>query len=644
MDSTTTLEFNKIIEQLCDLAVSEGARQRLCALRPSLSLSECRRTMAETTETKSILAAFGSPPLAVMQETGKLLELAAKGAMLIPEQLTQVANFLFTGKRMKSYLKKAESIGGTVAYYGGSIDPLDTLYEQITLSIRNETVEDSASPTLRSIRRKIENGGMQVKAKLENMLHANKDWFTEGYVAQRDGHYVLPVKKEYRKQVAGTVIGTSSSGGTVFIEPASVQKLEEALALLRIDEENEIRRILYTLTSLVDKENRQILVNAELMESLDFLFAKAKLSERMKASPVPLTAERAIVMKSGRHPLLKSDSCVPLDFEIGTGVSGVVITGPNTGGKTVALKTVGLLSMMAQCGLHLPVGEGSSFCMHNLVLCDIGDGQSISENLSTFSAHIVNITKILASATGQSLVLLDELGSGTDPAEGAGIAVAVLEELSRKGCLFVVTTHYPEIKEYASNKSGLINARMAFDRESLRPLYRLELGEAGESCALYIAERLGFPPHLLKIAQQAATGQPSLPVPYMSASEMQAVPPMPAAPSPKLQIEKSTDGMGQRRCDSFQIGDCVLVYPQKETGIVFQTANDRGEIGVQIKKQKQLIPHKRLKLHVPASELYPPDYDFSILFDTVANRKARRILDKRYDKNAVIEYGDDATR
>jgi DNA mismatch repair ATPase MutS len=374
------------------------------------------------------------------------------------------------------------------------------------------------------------------------------------------------------------------------------------------------------------------------METLDFVFAKAKLSIEMKAIPVPITTQRKIIIKQGRHPLLKQDSCVPLDFEIGESIHGVVITGPNTGGKTVALKTVGLLSLMAQSGLHVPVAEGSVFCMHSNILCDIGDGQSITENLSTFSSHITNIISILENVSDESLVLLDELGSGTDPAEGMGIAIAILEELRQKGCLFIATTHYPEIKDFAMNTDRLINARMEFDRESLQPLYKMQIGEAGESCALYIAQRLGFPDHMLKRAHKEAYSHrdsASGDIPAMSFSEDSIT----TATTPVNRIQKEIPRKTvQSRSEMFNIGDSVMIYPQKSIGIVFARADEKGELGVQIKGKKQLINHKRIKLLTPASELYPENYDFSIIFDSVENRKARHKMDKRYCPDLVIKY------
>lgn len=260
---------------------------------------------------------------------------------------------------------------------------------------------------------------------------------------------------------------------------------------------------MYTLSAMVGEESAHISMNLDYMEELDYIFSKGKLSARMDGIAPSLNVDRRIYIRNGRHPLLEKEKTVPLNISFGENIRGVIITGPNTGGKTVAIKTVGLLSVMAQCGLHVPCEE-ADLAMNAEVFCDIGDGQSISENLSTFSSHIKNVIRILERADEESLVLMDELGSGTDPAEGMGIAVAVLEELRRRGCLFLVTTHYPEVKEYAQRQEGVINARMAFDKESLRPLYRLELGESGESCAFYIAQRLGMSKELLERARRAA--------------------------------------------------------------------------------------------------------------------------------------------
>ncbi len=332
-------------------------------------------------------------------------------------------------------------------------------------------------------------------------------------------------------------------------------------------------------------------------------------------------------IRQGRHPLLPRESCVPLNLEMDEETDGVLITGPNTGGKTLVLKTVGLFCAMAQSGLHIPCDEGTVLPLHDRFLCDIGDSQSISQNLSTFSGHITHVIQILQNASRDSLVLLDELGSGTDPAEGMGIALAVLQELWLRGCRYMVTTHDPQVKEYAVRTPRVLAARMAFDRETLRPLYRLELGKTGDSCALFIAQKLGMPDALLKRAQQIVDNK-GAPQPAE-----QLKPAVPRVGSTLKRVVNATSSAVQQR---FAMGDAGILLPGGEHGIVYQTANDKGEMVVQVKNEKITLNHKRVKLHIPASQLYPPDYDFSIIFDTVANRKAAHLLDRRHDEDAVI--------
>ncbi|MGB4659716.1 MAG: DNA mismatch repair protein MutS [Mobilitalea sp.] len=645
--SMKALEYNIILEKLSEYAVSENAKQKLLALRPYLSEREVNAKIKDTTDARKILDHIGTPPLASMKDITMLLDLAEKGAMLVPEQLTQIGLFINACKRMKNFLQRSESLGVAIAGYGGSIDELASLSAEINNTIRNNAVDDNASKELKDLRRKIDQLRSETKSKLESLLRSKKEWFSEGFIATRNGHFVLPVKREYKNQVSGSVLDISSTNSTYFIEPTSISKLKEELTELEIAQSNEERRILYVLSSFVNEHAYPIGLNMEAMEALDFIFAKAKLSMDMNAVPASINADRRLMIANGRHPLLSPTECVPLNFNLGDKVRGIVITGPNTGGKTVALKTVGLLQLMAQSGLHVPC-ESADLCMNNAVLCDIGDGQSITENLSTFSSHITNIINILNHTTRDSLVLLDELGSGTDPAEGMGIAISILDELMQKDCLFVATTHYPEVKDYANKTDGLVNAKMAFDRESLKPLFRLEIGEAGESCALYIAKRLGLPKRMLERAYKEAYSKDNvissstIDIAFMDKANDSALNSLSAetlAPVIPSRIERTVlPKPVSTHSQLFHLGDSVVVYPQKKIGIVFKIADEKGEVGVQIQKEKEFINHKRLQLKVAATEMYPEDYDFSIIFDTVANRKARTKMGKGYQPDLVISY------
>lgn len=644
MEHLLTLEFDKILRTLSGCAVSDRVKERCLLLTPARSLKESERLINETTEAKRIVEHMGTPPLAVMSELRKTIADCAFDILLTPEQIGYVSIFLMSCRRMKDYLKRAESTGSETAFIGGSIIPLTEMEDEINRCIRGGCVDDRASQHLFNLRRSIGVIEEQIRSKLTAMLRKNKEIFSESFVAVRSGRFTLPVKKEYKNKIEGVTVELSNTGGTCFIEPMQARKLQDSLTEIQIEEDAEVRRILYELGALIYDNLPNIEINIEAMETLDFMFAKAKLSIDMKASQVRLVAGRQMRILTARHPHLNAETAVPLDFALGSGTMGVIITGPNTGGKTVALKTVGLLSAMVQSGLHVPADERSSFCFFDKILCDIGDGQSISDNLSTFSSHMTNILDILRTAGTDSLVLLDELGSGTDPAEGMGIAVSVLEELRTMNCLFVATTHYPEIKDYAARTRGLINARMAFDKESLMPCYRLEIGEAGESCALYIAERLGMPAHMLKRAYDMTYSGKTDKITAKPGNNESKIIPVVADVPEEISIHK--EQKPAPRSLRFLVGDSVTVYPQREIGVVYACANEKGEVGVQIKGKKRLVNHKRLKLKVAASELYPENYDLSIVFDSVANRKARHVMDKKHvDGNTIIlDEGTDKQR
>ena len=621
------LEFDIILHRLADCAYSARAKETLLALEPMLDEGKCQRAMQETTEAKRMLLACGAPPLAAMENLEESLVIAQAGGMLTIDQLEEMARFCICCKRMTSYLERGTYHQNMLSVYSYAFEPLNSLQDEIEASILHGAIRDDASTALKRIRHSMLGVDARIKEKLNHILQARKAMLSDHYYVQRSGRYALPVRKQYQSQFGGTVIDQSRTGGTVFMEPHSIANLQSEMDQLLLEEELECHRILYSLSDAAAGKASAIRSNAARMTELDVLFAKAQLSEQMHASPVSISCSRAFVLHQARHPLLNPEACVPLDLEVSDECRGIVITGPNTGGKTVALKTVGLLTLMAQCGLHVPCDESSFIPMRDAICCDIGDSQSLMSNLSTFSGHMTNVLDILSSFTADSLILLDELGSGTDPTEGMGIAVAVLEHLRQSGCFFMVTTHYPEVKTYVKNADGLMSARMAFDEETLRPLYRLEMGKSGKSCALEIVRRLGMPENLLSCAKQIVSD--GVDVLQKTAS----------VPGVRRRGRLKPIPFAKERAEiNFRKGDSVEVLPEKEKGIVYAPADEFGNVIVQIKGEKRTIRQTRIRLLVPACELYPDNYDFSIIFDTVENRKARHTLDRKHDAYATIIY------
>ena len=620
-----TLGFDRIIEQLQEQAVSQAAKRKLAETEPILNEGLCKARMEETTAARRVMENAGTPPLAETDGPETSLIQAAQGGMLLPAQLTSVARFCSTIQRLRRYLQGVQIWSAGIASWHTELPDLTELENDIERSVREDTVLDDASPALRNLRRQREHTEQGIREKLGQILLHHRKELADSYITQRNGIFVIPVQKRFQGTFPGRVIDTSGKGSTVFMEPSAVQALRLDLEALMIDIDTEERRILWELSDRVASEEASVRCAIRVMTDLDVLFARAKLSMEMDARPAELTAERRIRLADVRHPLLDRETCVPLNLELSLPDAGIAVTGPNTGGKTVCLKTVGLLTLMAQSGLHIPCGEGTVIGLMDRVLCDIGDSQSISQNLSTFSGHMINVIRILGECSRESLVLLDELGSGTDPAEGSGPAAAILEELLRRGCFFMVTTHDPQIKQWADQTKHVISARMAFDQATLRPLYHLEMGMSGESCAIEIARRLGMNEGLLVRARQVADHGPNArPEPVRKPMRI---------PAGRLQrLSAKTEGTFER----FTMGDSVMLLPDKKSAIVYRPADDEGNVVIQFQGRKLTVKHNRLKLLVPAAELYPPDYDFSIIFDTVANRKAAHTMARKFDPDAVI--------
>ena len=630
MNTEKQIEFNKVKELWSELAVTDYAKEKIKEIWIFTEETRLRKELRDTTNSRKMIEKLGEPPLQNVSEMKEILDIAKKGDCLTPYQLTRVENVLVAADRLKDYLSRGRQYENSLAFYDENFNSVPELKEEIVRQIRNEAVDDRATKELFDIRSRIVSTEDAMKQKAEQIIRNNKDCMADTYYTLRNGRVCVPVKKECKFKIPGSVIDKSSTGSTFFIEPTGVAKLFEELQLLKIDEENEVYKILYTLTAFVSDCIPVMEENIKMIEKLDLIFSKGRLSLELDCSEPLINTERRIVLKEARHPLMDRETNVPLDFSMGYDIRGVVITGPNTGGKTVAIKTVMLNSIMAQCGLHVTCRE-ADICMNSNYLCDIGDGQSLSENLSTFSAHIKNVLEVLKHVNRDSFVIMDELGSGTDPAEGMGIAVAILEELRKSEANFLVTTHYPEVKDYADRTEHVVNARMTFDKETLKPTYRMLIGEAGESCAFYIADRLGMPAEMLNTAARAAYGKDAADGYNFGNAEIKK-----QKNTGRITRTKKTTADASM-ADMYSIGDSVMVYPDKKIGIVCEPVNEKGVLRVQIADRKIWINHKRVKLHVKAEELYPEDYDFSIIFDSVETRKKRHDMDRKFTQE-TIEY------
>ena len=629
MNIERQIEFDKVKDIWANLAITDWAKEKIREASLYFSEIELRKQLRDTTDARFLIEKLGTPPLQNISEIKEVLLIAEKGDCLTPYQLERIEKVLVVIKRLKDYLARGKMYQNSLAYYDENLDSISELGQEISNKIRNGAVDDYASKELEQIRKEIIKCEEQMKQKAEQIMRSNKECMADNYCTFRNGRICLPVKKEYKLKISGSIIDKSSTGSTLFIEPSSVAKLYEELQLLKISEENEVYRILYTLSAFVLASAPVLHENMTMIEKLDFIFSKGKLSIDMDGVEPTINTERRMKLMEARHPLMDKNIAVPLQFEVGETIHGVVITGPNTGGKTVAIKTVMLNCIMAQCGLHVTCKQ-AEICMNSSYLCDIGDGQNLSENLSTFSAHITNVLEVLREANKDSFVIMDELGSGTDPTEGMGIAIAILEELRKSGAIFLVTTHYPEVKEYAAKAEDIVNARMAFDKETLRPTYQMVIGEAGESCAFYIADRLGMPNEMLKVAIRAAYGEDAI----KSYSFQKPESDIRKSSTNKI-VKAKTGKQNEKLSTMYKIGDSVMVYPEKKIGIVCVPINEKGVLRVQLPNKKIWINHKRVKLHVAATELYPEDYDFSIIFETVENRKKRHDMQRKYT-DAVI--------
>lgn len=489
------LELDKILEMVAKETTCEDGAALARSIEPVYTPAEARRLLEETDAAFVLMAKFGAPSFTGMKNVTNALRRAQAGGGLGLRELLDIGGTLRAIRSLQQWHSKNAGMHTVLSPRFDILAPNKRLEEKIFTCIQSEEeVSDAASPALAAIRRKIRGAAVRVREQLDKLIHSqtHQKHLQEAIVTQRSGRYVVPVKAEFRGEVPGLVHDTSASGQTVFVEPMSVVELNNEIRVLRSDEQEEISRILLELSGEAGDFADSLIESYQFAVQLNVIFAKAQLAYRMKAVVPEIDEKGQTELHSARHPLIAKEKVVPTDIALGQDFDALIITGPNTGGKTVALKTLGLLTLMAMCGLMIPAGEGSRLPVYRHILADIGDEQSIEQSLSTFSAHMVNIIRILDVADGESLVLLDELGAGTDPVEGAALATAIIEELRRKGVRLACTTHYAELKSYALQTDGVENACCEFDVESLRPTYRLLIGVPGKSNAFAISRRLGL--------------------------------------------------------------------------------------------------------------------------------------------------------
>ena len=500
-----TLEYNKIIQQLEEYASTEMGRTLCRELQPSCSLEEIRRNQTETSDAVTRIRMKGSLSFGGVKDVRGSLKRLEIGSSLNITELLAISSLLTVTARAKAYGRREESElpDDSLDEMFRALEPLTPVNAEIKRCILSEDeVSDDASPGLSKVRRSMRVIAGRVHTQLNSILNSSRTYLQEAVITMRDGRYCLPVKAEHKGQVPGMVHDQSSTGSTVFIEPMAIVKLNNELRELEIQEKREIEFVLAALSGELTPYTEAIALNLELLAGLDFIFAKAALSRHYNCSEPKFNDRRYVHIKDGRHPLLDPKLVVPINIYLGDDFDLLIVTGPNTGGKTVSLKTVGLFTLMGQAGLHIPAFDGSELAVFNEVFADIGDEQSIEQSLSTFSAHMTNIVSILEQADSNSLCLFDELGAGTDPTEGAALAIAVLDFLRNMTCRTMATTHYSELKVYALSTPGVENACCEFNVETLRPTYRLLIGIPGKSNAFAISRKLGLPNYIIDEAKK----------------------------------------------------------------------------------------------------------------------------------------------
>lgn len=600
-------QFNEIKVQLSSYAISSFGKKRIENTQPHSKLSVVEKRLTETTEAKKLLDSSLHVPFMGLQSIEHITNQLEKGFVLTPQELLECADFLRSLRLIRQFFEKNQTVAPLLNRYGQGLNDFNEIEEEIYQVIRNGRIIDDASRELRRARRDIAETQDKIQELLKKFIRQNKEKLQEAIITKRNDVFTVPIKSAYKKQVKGTIIELSSKGTTAYIEPSNVSRWNEQLVYHKMIEEAEVYQILATLTGLLAEALPLIQQNIEIIAEFDHIFARGKFSRELKGITPEINSDGYIHLVSATHPLI--NNAVPLDLTIGEDYRGLTITGPNAGGKTVVLKTVALMSLMTMIGLQIPAKEGTEIAIFDQIFVDIGGAQSIENALSTFSGHMQNISEILRKTHKNSLILLDELGSGTEPNEGAALAIAIMEEFYQKGSILITTTHYGEIKRFAEQHPDFITAAMDFDAEHLTPKYRLLIGQTGESNALWIAKKMAISEQIITKAQN-----------YFNDRSYDL-----EKKSFKTKTKKQPTAADEM---SYYKGDKVFLLEQQKAALVYQEIPFTENVKVFLDNTFIEVPKRRMKLEFRATELYPADYELENLFEDFHTRKERRDIDR----------------
>lgn len=606
------LEYNKIKEELLSYTASGLGKKRIEEMKPLTTVNGVKSLLTETEEAVHILE-NAQVPLGALRDITNPLKKLETGGVLHPEELMSMSDFLRSTRILKSAMQKHEYSTPTLYSYSLSIGDFKEIEDEINLSIEGNIVSSKASPKLAKIRKKIKILESRIVDRIEKFINqpSRQVMLQEHFYSIKNDRYVVAIKAEYKRQIKGTIVSLSSKGTTAYIEPDTVKEIADEILHYKMEEDTEVYQILVTLSAFLADEIQSIKLAKDVMATYDHIFARGKYSIHIGGNPVHVDDDEIFELKKARHPLLGKE-CIPLDIVLGEDYRTLMITGPNTGGKTVALKTLGLNCLMVQSGILPPVARDSRFSIIKKILVDIGDGQNIAQSLSTFSSHMSNLIDMLSKASRFSLVLIDEIGTGTDPREGAALGMAILESFYNKGALTMATTHYGELKDFSDAHKGFENGSMAFDEETLTPLYKLIIGKSGKSNGLWISEKLGLENRVLTRAKNYLAPE------FHEKKVLETIEAKTFNRKKKKVIKTFTD---------YSQGDQVVNLNDNQKYIVHSMNNDHS-VNVFKDKTMSTVRNNRLKLIFSAEELYPVGYDMNQLFTSFKERKLEKDITK----------------